>query len=75
MLKLTGVACLATPNRLWPWEVHNKVPLLHYLPHAVFHWMLRRLGKYREDVIALGKARRFLQVRVPVGRRGRKASS
>jgi SAM-dependent methyltransferase len=50
VLKLTGVAYLATPNRLWPWEVHNKVPLLHYLPHAVFHWVLRRLGKYREDV-------------------------
>jgi 2-polyprenyl-3-methyl-5-hydroxy-6-metoxy-1,4-benzoquinol methylase len=31
VLKPNGVVYLATPNRLWPWEVHYRVLVLHYL--------------------------------------------
>lgn len=48
-----GIAYLATPNRVWPWEAHNNIYLLHYLPAATFNRLLKRLGRYREDVFLL----------------------
>jgi 2-polyprenyl-3-methyl-5-hydroxy-6-metoxy-1,4-benzoquinol methylase len=53
VLKDGGIAYLATPNRLWPWEAHNKIYLLHYLPAAIFNRLLKRLGRYREDIYLL----------------------
>lgn len=53
VLKDEGIAYLATPNRLWPWEAHNKIYLLHYLPAATFNHLLKRMGRYREDVFLL----------------------
>lgn len=50
VLKKDGVAYLATPNRLWPFEVHYKIWLLHYLPYSWFHHLLKRLKIYKEDV-------------------------
>lgn len=48
-----GLVYLATPNRLWPWEVHYRVPLLHYLPSSCFMALLKHLGRYHEDVCLL----------------------
>jgi len=50
VLKPEGWLYLATPNRLWPWEVHYRVPLIHYLPRDFFHWLMRKAGKYQEDI-------------------------
>jgi ubiquinone/menaquinone biosynthesis C-methylase UbiE len=53
VLKDNGIAYLATPNRFWPWEVHNKIPLLHYLPAMTFNNLLKLLGRFHEDVFLL----------------------
>jgi len=53
VLKEGGLAYLATPNRFWPWEVHNEIPLLHYLPTATFNSVLKRLGRHYEDFFPL----------------------
>jgi len=50
VLRPGGVAYLATPNRLWPWEPHTRLPLLHYLPPRVFSWIAGRLGKTSEGI-------------------------
>jgi len=53
VLKDGGIVYLATPNKLWPWEAHNKIYLLHYLPAATFNHLLKRMEKYREDIYLL----------------------
>lgn len=50
VLKKNGIMYLATPNRLWPWEVHYKLPLLHYLPNSIFIYILKKTGKYHENL-------------------------
>jgi ubiquinone/menaquinone biosynthesis C-methylase UbiE len=45
-----GLVYLATPNRLWPWEVHYHVPLLHYLPANLFLSLMKRFHRYHEDI-------------------------
>jgi ubiquinone/menaquinone biosynthesis C-methylase UbiE len=50
ILKSDGAVYLATPNRLWPWEVHYRMPMLHYLPQPVFMQILKYMGKYHEEV-------------------------
>jgi SAM-dependent methyltransferase len=53
VLKDDGLVYLATPNRFLPWEVHNKIPLLHYLPASTFNALLKRLGRHHEDIFPL----------------------
>ncbi len=53
VLKDSGIAYLATPNRLWPGEAHNRIYLLHYLPAVIFNRLLKHLGRYREDIFLL----------------------
>lgn len=53
VLKDDGLVYLATPNRFWPWEVHNKIPLLHYLPAATFNSLLKCLERHHEDIFPL----------------------
>ncbi len=37
---------LTTPNRLFPIEVHTRIPLFHILlPKTAFDWLLYRIGK------------------------------
>lgn len=50
VLKDNGIIYLASPNRLWPFEVHYKIWLLHYLPYSWFHFLLKTFKKYKEDV-------------------------
>lgn len=50
VLKPQGWFYLATPNRLWPWEVHYRVPLAHYLPAKAFRWLMQKTGKFHEDI-------------------------
>ena len=50
VLKRGGICYLATPNRIFPWEVHYKIPLLHYLPNNLFFKMLKFMGIYKEEV-------------------------
>ncbi len=40
-----GHAFVTTPNRLFPIEVHTRVPLLHWLPKAWFDRFLTLIGK------------------------------
>ena len=70
VLKKDGLAYLATPNRLWPREVHNKVYFLHYLPPLIFNVILKSMGKHHEDVYLLTwralrqKADRFFTISI-----------
>lgn len=50
VLRPRAVAYLATPNRLWPWEVHAHLPLLHYLPWRLFSSIGMKLGRLHEPV-------------------------
>jgi len=50
VLKEDGLVYLATPNRLWPWEFHYRLPLLHYLPYPLFAFILKLMKRYKEDV-------------------------
>lgn len=50
VLKEEGLVYLATPNRIWPWEFHYRLPFLHYLPQPLFVFALKALKRYREDV-------------------------
>ena len=50
VLKQNGVSYLATPNKLFPWETHNKVLLIHYLPKKWFNLILKKTNKYQEDI-------------------------
>lgn len=45
-----GVCYLATPNRAWPFEVHHRVWLLHWLPRRAFEVALRRRGRFQESL-------------------------
>jgi teichuronic acid biosynthesis glycosyltransferase TuaC len=57
VLKNDGVLYLATPNKLWPFEVHYRLFLLHYLPHKLFLKILKKTGRYKEDVFLLSCSR------------------
>ena len=57
ILKPTGIVYLATPNRLWPWEVHAKVAFLHYLPWRIFSRLGMALGRLHEPVRLLSLRR------------------
>ena len=45
-----GIVYLATPNRWWPWEFHARMPLLHFLPAALFSHLAMRWGRLSEPV-------------------------
>jgi hypothetical protein len=36
---------ITTPNRLFPVEVHTRLPLVHWLPGALAHRVYRAAGK------------------------------
>ena len=38
-------ACLTTPNRWFPVELHTQLPLVHWLPKEYFRQLLRWLGQ------------------------------
>ncbi len=50
VVKPQGWLYLATTNPLRPWEIHYKVPFAHYLPNKIFHWLMKKTGKYQEDI-------------------------
>lgn len=50
VLKPGGVCYLASPNRLFPWEGHYNVWLIHYLPRTLFFRLLKAMGIYKEDI-------------------------
>ena len=54
VLKPRGLCYLATPNRYFPYEVHYKLPLLHWLPQRLFVASLKLTGKYSYPVKLLG---------------------
>lgn len=57
VLRPGGLAYLATPNRLWPFEVHYGLWLLHWLPEPLFERALRGLRRFREPLRLLGLRR------------------
>ncbi len=44
---------ITTPNRLFPIEVHTRLPLVHWLPDTVSHRAYRALGKKEATEIEL----------------------
>jgi 2-polyprenyl-3-methyl-5-hydroxy-6-metoxy-1,4-benzoquinol methylase len=46
LLKPGGLLLIACPNRLWPFEAHSKLPLIHYLPRPVS----KAIGRLAERV-------------------------
>lgn len=54
VLKPQGLCYLATPNRYFPYEVHYKLPFLHWLPQNLFVTSLKLIGKYSYPVKLLG---------------------
>jgi len=50
VLKPNGILYLATPNRLWPFEVHYRLYFLHYLPQQLFLKMLKFFNQYKEGI-------------------------
>jgi SAM-dependent methyltransferase len=54
VLKSDGLAYLATPNRYFPFEVHYRLPLLHWLPNGCFHALVKLTGRYHEDIHLYG---------------------
>lgn len=48
--EIKRVLYLATPNKLWPFEVQYSLYLLHYLQPLLFIKALKALGLYKEDV-------------------------
>lgn len=53
VLKDDGICYFATPNRFFIKEVHYKVYFLHYLNTKTFHNLMRKRGKYSEDIYLL----------------------
>ncbi|MGA7161825.1 MAG: SAM-dependent methyltransferase [Bacteroidota bacterium] len=45
MVRTCKRVCFTTPNRLFPIEVHTRIPLLHLLPKKVFDKLLLVIGK------------------------------
>ena len=43
--RVSDIAFITTPNRLFPMEVHTRTLMLHLLPKRVFDAYLRRIGK------------------------------
>ena len=65
ILRADGICYLATPNRVWPWEVHSQLPLLHYLPWRWFSRLGMAAGRLSEPVhlLSLGGLRRRMRAR------------
>lgn len=63
ILRPDGVCYLATPNRLWPWEFHARLPLVHYLPWRWFSRLGMAIGRLGEPVqlLSLGRLQRCAQ--------------
>lgn len=43
--RVSKTAFVTTPNRLFPFEIHTRFFLLHYLPKKYFDIILKKLGK------------------------------
>lgn len=43
--RTSKVAFITTPNKYFPFEVHTRVPLLHFLPKGSFDKFLKLIGK------------------------------
>jgi SAM-dependent methyltransferase len=44
-LRPGGLLYILVPNKLWPIEVHYRLPFLSYLPLSVANWYLRATGR------------------------------
>jgi ubiquinone/menaquinone biosynthesis C-methylase UbiE len=53
VLRASGLAYFAAPNRNFPLEPHHHVPFVHYLPRRAYMRALKLLGLYRTDVYLL----------------------
>ncbi len=59
VLKPSGLVYVATPNLLWPYEVHYRLPFVHWLPGNLKDVMVKifRRGEAFEDVYLLSYTR------------------
>jgi len=53
-LKPGGVLLITCPNRLWPYEAHSRLPLIHYLPRP----LSKAIGKWAERATFLPRSLR-----------------
>ena len=53
-LKPGGILLIACPNRLWPFEAHSKLPLIHQLPRPVS----KAIGRWAERATFLPRSLR-----------------
>lgn len=54
IIKLGGELILQVPNKYFFVDLHTGIPLLHYLPTSIRHWLLTRLGyKGLADVMSI----------------------
>ena len=58
-LRVGGRVFLTTPNRLFPIEVHTRLPLVHWLPDALSHRIYGVLGKDEAKGVNLLSRRSF----------------
>lgn len=63
-LRVGRTVFLTTPNRLFPIEVHTRLPLVHWLPDRLSHPIYRALGKEHATEIHL-LSRRSLEALFP----------
>lgn len=61
LLRVARTVFVTTPNRWFPFDLHTRYPLLHYLPKPVCDAILRRLGQsvWTGDALWLLSARQF----------------
>ncbi|GHU50299.1 hypothetical protein AGMMS49975_01060 [Clostridia bacterium] len=57
VLKKGGLCYFATPNRVFPKELHTKTYFLHWFPNKTFYGLLKTFGKYQEPLFLLTYSR------------------
>jgi SAM-dependent methyltransferase len=61
LLRVSRTVFVTTPNRWFPFDLHTRYPLLHWLPKPACDALLRRLGQsvWTDDALWLLSARQF----------------
>ena len=70
LVRVSKRCFVTTPNRWFPFELHTRLPFIHWLPAPAFRWILARLGfdfYSREENLNLMSRRELLSL-VPKAR-------
>jgi hypothetical protein len=56
-LRVGGRVFITTPNRRFPFEVHTRLPIVHWLPDRLAHRVYRVVGKsFATEIHLLSKS-------------------